>query len=729
MIAQSCPKCHTEQDVSAHRHGDRLRCTNCQHIFRIQFLRALPPPAAVDGNLALAYHGPTEVGLPQMIPVDEGIGGEAPPFGGEIAPPQQLFGRAVRTRPAPNREQMRRPSFTIDGYELLDCLGRGGMGQVYRAIQLSLGREVAIKTLDTQLARNQASVMRFTKEAAAMARLHHPHIVHVIDRGANRHRHYFVMEYIDGPSLRELMQEGPFPPHEALKIMLALAKTMSYAHEMGVVHRDLKPENLLFTAKGDLKVADFGLAGVNEETTHIRKLTKSFVSMGTECYMAPEQRRNAKHVDHRADLYSLGVILFEMVTGQLPFPRLPGPETIIIPENPKIDQIIRRCLATHPDKRFDNTQAFCKSLEEALTVSAQHAAPRDTVVDHMAASALPQETEEKKGSLLQRLSLWSQRPLAAFSAPQPVAADPASPAQEDEEMWDARRFRHLVLTSLVLLVLALAVGSFFVFFKPPHLRTASGGAVMIPWEKQFAQVTKLSSGLDQLSFDLKARPLTDAWGGFPRPKWKLQGSWAAIGQHLEQDTYAQGMNRNTDVRWAIYKGHQMAMHDLAFQAHASFYPPIVKTREGERISLDTYKRKIQRSLAGKAKAQQEIPRQPTLGIGLRGEEGGELSLRLRPLQGRWAYLLRYLPKHVKSTEEAEPKPLSLPFRTRQMMHLKLTVQQNKVTAWINNQAVEKLDIPLQEHFPAHAGFLCRDAHCHFQEIAIHAQTQKREEQR
>ncbi len=707
MNLQACPHCHTDQDVSLLKHGEHTRCVKCRAYFRVALLRAVP---AADGNLALAYNDPTEVGLPEMqLLHGQAQAQEAQPAAQEPAP----FAHGLRHRPLPTpRDSARKPSFAIDGYDIQDCLGRGGMGQVYRAVQKSLGRIVAIKTLDTQLARNNASIMRFTKEAAAMAQLHHPNIMYVIDRGANRHRHYFVMEFIDGPSLRELMQDGAFPAQEAVRIMLDLTKTMAYAHSKGVIHRDLKPENLLFTADGTLKVADFGLAGVTHETTHIRKLTKSFVSMGTECYMAPEQRRDAKNVDHRADIYSMGVILFELVTGQLPFPRLPGPDTIIVPEHPKIDQIIRRCLATSPLKRFDSTEQLWKALQDAIP-SNTPIAPRDTVVDHEAAHALTDAPERSHGSLRQRLTLWPSRLKASLSR-RSEAADPHISEHHDD--WNPHKLRQLIVTSVVLLILAFAVGLFFLFSpKPPHLRNENGTPVMVPWEKQYAQTTPLRDGRQRLFFDFRARPFTDAWGGYPRKQWHNKGFWQALDQNLQQDTYHKGLNHNVDLRWALYKGHQLQADDIEIQTYAAFMPPIVK--EGQtHTALQSYLRRIQRGL-GNTKPTQK--RQPKLGLGLRGLDGSEISLRMRPTHGKWGYQLHFQPARHTSTAPIEHNGTSDEiFHIRQHLKLKLVVQRGLVSALLNGKTIQQLQLPTQTQTEFNAGIFCRNAHCDFKEFDI-----------
>ena len=194
----------------------------------------------------------------------------------------------------------------IPGYELLQLVGKGGMGEVHQATQLSLQRIVAVKLLKSELATDSQFVARFEQEGAALASLRHPQIVSIVDRGKAGDTYYLVMEFVDGPSLREKMREPDFDSNLALVTVLLVAKAIEYAHGRGVIHRDLKPENILFDEQaGSIpKVTDFGLAGFDESHgPHKRNLTQTHVSMGTVSYMAPEQSVDAKSAGPREDLY------------------------------------------------------------------------------------------------------------------------------------------------------------------------------------------------------------------------------------------------------------------------------------------------------------------------------------------------------------------------------------------------------------------------------------------
>jgi serine/threonine-protein kinase len=236
----------------------------------------------------------------------------------------------------------------IPGYAMHEVLGRGGMGEVWRATQQSLGRPVAIKLLPEKLSANPEFIARFQKEATALASLSHPNIVQIIDRGTAGAHYYFVMEYVQGRSLRELMAQGALPEETALPIFYQLCRAIDYAHEQRIVHRDLKPENVLVDDLGNVKVADFGLAGIGDPA---QNLTATSVAMGTVNYMAPEQRRDAKNVDGRADLYSLGVILYEMLTGELPVGRFKLPSEKIAGVDPRVDGVVGDALESEPAAR------------------------------------------------------------------------------------------------------------------------------------------------------------------------------------------------------------------------------------------------------------------------------------------------------------------------------------------------------------------------------------------
>jgi len=201
---------------------------------------------------------------------------------------------------------------------VVELIGRGGMGAVYRVVQRKLDRTVALKVLPPELAQDPAFEERFLREARALAGLKHARILTVHDFGERDGLYYLVTEFVEGMNLRQMMDMGELTPHEALRITPQICEALQFAHDHGVVHRDVKPENLLIDLAGEVRIADFGLARIVGDNAKGPALTRSTQVLGTPQYMAPEQWRDGQNVDHRADIYAVGVVLYEMLTGQLP---------------------------------------------------------------------------------------------------------------------------------------------------------------------------------------------------------------------------------------------------------------------------------------------------------------------------------------------------------------------------------------------------------------------------
>jgi len=219
--------------------------------------------------------------------------------------------------------------------EILACLGRGGMGVVYKARQKTLNRIVALKLLAPERVGDANFAARFAREAQALAALNHPNIVTIYDFGQAGGFYYLLMEFVDGVNLRQLLRARKLTPEEALAIVPPLCDALQFAHDRGIVHRDIKPENLLLDKSGRVKVADFGIArmlggegdpvsSVMGETGATGGVTHN-TALGTPGYSAPEQQADPKRVDNRADIYSLGVVFYEMLTGELPGKRIEAP--------------------------------------------------------------------------------------------------------------------------------------------------------------------------------------------------------------------------------------------------------------------------------------------------------------------------------------------------------------------------------------------------------------------
>src|SRR5438132_8957409 len=192
--------------------------------------------------------------------------------------------------------------------EILRLVGQGGMGAVYKARQPKLDRLIAVKILPPEVARDPAFAERFMREARSLARLNHPNIVTIYDFGEVEGLYYFSMEFVDGKNVRQLLEANELPAALALKIVPQVCDALQYAHDEGIVHRDSKPDNILLDQRGRVKIADFGLAKIVGLTPTYLTLTGSHEVMGTLYYMAPEQVRRSHVVDHRADLYSFGVV-------------------------------------------------------------------------------------------------------------------------------------------------------------------------------------------------------------------------------------------------------------------------------------------------------------------------------------------------------------------------------------------------------------------------------------
>ena len=288
------------------------------------------------------------------------------------------------------------PGTILGPYEVVGALGTGGMGEVYRARDERLHREVAIKILPAAVGNDPSALARFEREARAVAALSHPNILSIYDVGTHGDVHFAVMELVDGETLRVALADGRLPPRRALDYAAQISEALAAAHDRGIVHRDIKPENAIVTPEGRVKVLDFGLAKPNASTLPratgatdartVERLTDTGIVVGTVGYMSPEQVRG-QTVDHRSDIFSLGVVLYEMLLGERPFRGDSAVETMAAilkeeaPElvsrvagvSPSIDQIVRRCLEKNPAARFQSAQdlAFAVGSLARLSSSTQ----------------------------------------------------------------------------------------------------------------------------------------------------------------------------------------------------------------------------------------------------------------------------------------------------------------------------------------------------------------------
>lgn len=235
-------------------------------------------------------------------------------------------------------------------WEILGLLGRGGMGAVYHARQPDLDREIAIKLLPIEASADEVFVQRFQREARTLAKLRHPNIVALHEFGTTPEGHpFFVMEYVDGSTLAEKI--GTLTVPEALEIIRQACDALSHAHSLGIVHRDIKPSNILLDTAGHIKIADFGLAKWDQQHEAAMTLSRTGGFMGTAEYAAPEQVKDAAHADHRADIYSLGVLFYEMLTGERPRGVF-RPPSAKAGSDPRLDPMVLRALRENPGDRY-----------------------------------------------------------------------------------------------------------------------------------------------------------------------------------------------------------------------------------------------------------------------------------------------------------------------------------------------------------------------------------------
>lgn len=263
----------------------------------------------------------------------------------------------------------------IGEYVLTGKIGQGGIAEVYRGRQESLERDVAIKIISADMLADNDIVRRFERESMVIARLNHPNIVHVIDRGKAAGRCYFVMEFVDGPSYRDIIDSPKVPVTTKLDLLIQVCKALDYAHKNGVIHRDIKPTNILVDREGNAKVADFGIAQLIESPES--ELTAGDVVLGTAAYMSPEQKISSTNVDHTTDLYAVGVMLYEILTGRKPQGRFKLPSELN-PSVPKgYDIIITKCLAQEPKDRYRNAVELKDALLECQMGKSSQATPAD----------------------------------------------------------------------------------------------------------------------------------------------------------------------------------------------------------------------------------------------------------------------------------------------------------------------------------------------------------------
>jgi len=297
----------------------------------------------------------------------------------------------------------------VPDLDVLELIGHGGMGVVYLARQPNLDRKVALKLLSPRFVADPTFAERFGREARSLARLSHPNVVGIHDSGRVGDHYYLVMEYVEGTSLRELMGAEPLTPTQAIDVTRQVCQALQFAHTSGVVHRDVKPENVLVGEDGRVRLADFGLAKLVDAPLNEASLTLTKQVMGTPHYMAPEAvRSGSSEADPRGDVYAVGVMLYESLTGRLPLGRFQAPSELGFGDS-RLDRVVLRALEADPAMRFSSAGDMDRSLEALAAEEPVHPAnfafqaPEEPAI----AAALPTLTVDPPRPLAERLARWS----------------------------------------------------------------------------------------------------------------------------------------------------------------------------------------------------------------------------------------------------------------------------------------------------------------------------------
>lgn len=380
------------------------------------------------------------------------------------------------TRPLPEAERTTHLMRTVlaDRYELLGLLGRGGMSEVHRAHDHELDRIVAVKLVHADRRDDPTYAERLRGEAKAAAALLHPNVVPVFDVGTTGAEVFVVMEYVEGRTLGdELRERGPFPAAEAASDAAAVCEALAAAHERGIVHRDVNPGNVMRCSDGTVKLMDFGIARMGDAESGAKGLTGSGVVIGTAAYMAPEQVR-CEPLDGRADMYSLGCSLYELVTGRTPFTgasgvelaalRLrerPTPPRRLMPSVPNpLERVILRSLALEPDDRFPDARAMAEELR--ATIGDDAAGRGRDAVPRPRGPADSGRTPGLANGATGSTEVLDSRAGAdpASDSPSGDAASDIAPGAGESEPWSV--VRRLGLALVVLAVLAMLAAALLV---------------------------------------------------------------------------------------------------------------------------------------------------------------------------------------------------------------------------------------------------------------------------
>ncbi len=396
------------------------------------------------------------------------------------------LGRGAGAFTARSVEQMNK---ALPVYECQVLVGQGGMGAVYRARHKKLDRLVAIKVLRPTAAEEDSVSFaeRFEREARVLAKLDHPHIVRIYDFGRAEEDEdegkgffYLVLEYVDGASLRDLMRDGRLTAKEALELIPQVCEALQTAHALGVIHRDIKPENILVDGEGRVRIADFGLAKLNDAEPTGFGLTQTNQTFGTLHYMAPEQMRGAGTVDHRADLYSLGVVLYEMLTGELPLGRFVAPSEKG-GASKDLDGVVFRALENEPDARYQEADELKRDLVAGASVPPVLTRRQRRAQRKARATGGPSVSAARRSSTSRPSSraAAARTPASAGIAVPPTPSSPvgATPKVTRPSLapTDAASTEPLLRSWAIVAALVLLYGTFWIEINFNDIRTPLGG--------------------------------------------------------------------------------------------------------------------------------------------------------------------------------------------------------------------------------------------------------------
>jgi serine/threonine protein kinase len=674
MPKQNCPACGVLLDVSIFVSGQRVRCSACGVPFEVQ----RPDSIIVDGTGAELTHRERLQAIHQP--------GQRP---GGATPKAPTSTQQTETKADDDEIP------TVPGYQLYEVIGKGGMGKVYRANQLSLNRVVAIKVLNEDLAKHKSFIKRFEKETASLATLNHPNITSIIDRGRTNKTFFFVMEYVDDISLRHKIQRGQMPIPEVIDIFTPLCRALDHAHKHGVIHRDLKPENILFNREGVMKVADFGLANILAADGRW-ELTRTQVGMGTVNYMAPEQHRDAKHVDHRADIYSIGVMMYEALLGELPLGRFDPPSKRRKDVDERMDRLVLKMLEQDVERRPQKAELVALALESLRQRRGEPAAATRL-------ADVPRGTEASPAD--------QGPPVDTGGANLSPGEQPEPRKQHTTVRWfDRFRFSsplRLLVATVVVIGLGVIVATLLLY---SDMRNAPGDLVLVrDGDRMSVKVVhqrevkylapasvRREAGRQLTRFDFLPSSQSTI------PATFIGGNWEVARGALIQETGKQSFTVNQVPTRALFGPTPLPPSGVVIKVTLSA-SPAVQVESGRTLTMHEY---LTKNLGGLGLA---FPGgiQQKVGIGFLGKDGRGLELLL-------SVSSRERPFVSRSSDDMEGASHLLavpPLSTDVPIQLKLSVSEGRVRA--STDDVELLDelagFPLG--FEGYPAVVCQNARC------------------